>query len=25
MRINLACPRSVVEKALKQIDRAVNA
>lgn len=24
MRINLACPRSVVEKALKQIDRAVN-
>ena len=24
MRINLACPRSLVEKALKQIDRAVN-
>jgi cystathionine beta-lyase len=24
MRINLACPRSVVEKALKQIDRAIN-
>ncbi len=24
MRINLACPRSVVEKALKQIDRAAN-
>jgi cystathionine beta-lyase len=24
MRINLACPRSVVEKALKQIERAIN-
>jgi len=24
MRINLACPRSVVEKSLKQIDRAIN-
>ncbi|HUW92505.1 MAG TPA: PatB family C-S lyase [Bacteroidales bacterium] len=25
MRINLACPRSVVEKALKQIDQAINS
>lgn len=25
MRINLACPRATVEKALKQIDQAINA
>lgn len=25
MRMNLACPRSIVEKALKQIDNAINA
>ena len=24
MRMNLACPRSVVEKALKQIESAIN-
>ena len=25
MRMNLACPRSVVEKALKQIESAINS